>query len=186
MPDYSPLPEEAVKICRALDAPSRLLAHLTLVHDVAVKLVKQIQESFPELRFDAESVLFGAATHDIGKAVYTSELVQPGKRHEREGVGVLMKQGIPANLARFAYTHANWQDNPEIQIEDLLVALADNCWKGKRQAQLEEATVRIISDAAQREPWEIFSRLDSILQQLASEADRRLAWQAQFSAESGG
>jgi putative nucleotidyltransferase with HDIG domain len=185
MPDYSPLPQEAVKICQALDAPSRLVAHLTLVHDVAAKLVKQIQEAFPELRFDAKSILFGAATHDIGKAAYRAELVKPGKEHEREGVNLLKQQGVPPNLARFAYTHANW-DSPEIQIEDLLVALADNCWKGKRPAELEEKAVRVIAEATHRQSWEVFVGLDGILQELASDADRRLAWQAQFPAESRG
>jgi len=184
MPQYSPLPEEAVKICQALNASSRLVAHLTLVHDVAVILVEQIQKSFPELRFDAKSVLFGAAMHDIGKAVYKAELVQPGKRHELEGVPLLKQQGVPAHLARFAYTHANWKDNPEIQIEDLLVALADNCWKGKRPVELEEEAVRVISEAMRGQPWEVFAGLDGILQQLASDADRRLAWQMQFPAES--
>jgi putative nucleotidyltransferase with HDIG domain len=185
MSDYSPLPEEAAKICQAVHAPPRLVAHLTLVHDVAAKLVKQTQESFPELKLDPKSVLFGAATHDIGKAVYGEELVKPGTLHERKGVELLQKQGVPPNLARFAYTHANWEDNLEIQIEDLLVALADNCWKGKRPAGLEKEAVRFISDATQRQPWEVFSTLDSVLEQLASGADRRLQWQAQFSPDTG-
>jgi hypothetical protein len=185
MSDYSPLPQEAVKICQALEAPPRLVAHLTLVHDVAVKLVKRIRETFPELLFDPKSVLFGAATHDIGKAVYGAELDRPGKKHEREGVDLLKQQRVPAHLARFAYTHANW-DNPEIQIEDLLVALADNCWKGKRPPELEEEAVRVIADATHRQSWEVFAGLDGILQELASAADRRLAWQAQFPAQSRG
>jgi putative nucleotidyltransferase with HDIG domain len=180
MPDYIPLPEEAIRICDALNAPPRLVAHLTLVHDVAVQLVKEVEAAFPELRFDGKSVLFGAAIHDIGKAVHVKELVEPGHEHERKGVELLQAQGIPATLARFAYTHANWGEEPAVQIEDLLVALADNCWKGKRAERLEEKAVRSISDQTHYPLWEVFSRLDSLLQQLASDADGRLAWQAKF------
>jgi hypothetical protein len=155
-----------------------------LVHDVAEKLVEAIRDAFPEVDFDAKSVSFGAATHDIGKAVYVEELVGPGHNHEGKGRELLKERGVPEKLARFAYTHANWRETWEIQLEDLLVALADNCWKGKRYPQLEEEAVQVISKRTQREPWQVFAILDSVLEGLAADADRRLAWQAQFSADS--
>jgi hypothetical protein len=66
-------------------------------------------------------------------------------------------------------------------MEDLIVALADNCWKGKRVDELESLVVSQIALATGKEPWEVFSALDEIIGKLASKADARLAWQAQFS-----
>jgi hypothetical protein len=129
--------------------------------------------------------LFGAATHDIGKALCPAELVGPGREHETKGVELLRELGIPDRLSRFAYTHANWKDNPAIQIEDLMVALADQCWKGKRTGELEEEAARVIAGQTRREPWQVFALLDSLLQELAADADHRLSWQAQFPAHSG-
>ena len=34
------------------------------------------------LELDTDGVLFGAATHDIGKAICTEELEAPGNSHE--------------------------------------------------------------------------------------------------------
>ncbi len=63
---YAPLPPSAQRSCGAVNMPSRLAAHLVLVHDVAFRLVKALRGAFPELQFDEESILFGAATHDLG------------------------------------------------------------------------------------------------------------------------
>ena len=67
MPKFLPLPIEVIEICRAVDAPPRLVAHLTLVHDVAGKFMESLRRMFPELEFDEEVISFGAATHDIGR-----------------------------------------------------------------------------------------------------------------------
>jgi putative nucleotidyltransferase with HDIG domain len=182
--EYRALPKEALEIGQAVHSSPRLIAHLTLVHDVAARLIHVIQDGFPDLSFDADSVLFGAATHDIGKAACPEELTEPGHKHEIKGVELLPEHGVPDRLARFAYTHANWKDDPAIQIEDLLVALADTCWKGKRLSALEEEAVRVIVERTSRRPWEVFALLDSILQGLTADADLRLSWQAQFTAAS--
>jgi hypothetical protein len=157
------------------------VAHLTLVHDVASRLVAAIQNVFPTLDFDADSVCFGAATHDVGKAIHPEELIGPGKSHEEKGADLLRNFGISEQRARFAATHARW-NNSTVQIEDLLVALADNCWKGKRVPDLEEKIINTITDATGKAHWEVFSALDNIVQDLAADADTRLAWQAQFPA----
>jgi hypothetical protein len=184
MHQYLALPEEASKICVKVNAPPRLVAHLTLVHDVSIRLVDNLQKAFPDFRFDRESVLFGAATHDIGKATYVNELSGPGKLHEAHGRRLLMELGVPEPRSRFAYSHGNWDDNAEIQVEDLFVALADNCWKGKRNAELEDRIVNEIARQTGRPEWDVFSALDDILQGLTVDADERLVWQAQFSVSS--
>jgi hypothetical protein len=152
---------------------------LTLVHDVAEKLVNALHRIFPGLDLDREAVLFGAATHDIGKSLYPEELSGPGAQHERYGPDLLKRFRVSEARARFAYTHANWRDK-SASLEDLLVALADTCWKGKRLGPLEEEIVRSISVKNGQQEWEVFGLLDEILQQLASDADARLAWQASF------
>ena len=73
-----PLPHRVEEICEEVNAPPRLIAHLTLVHDVACSLVEELRRRLPELKLDSESVTFGAAIHDIGKALCRAELLEPG------------------------------------------------------------------------------------------------------------
>jgi hypothetical protein len=152
-----------------------------LVHDVATKLTQRIKREYPGLHFDEQAVLFGAATHDIGKALIPAELVGPGSKHEACGFDTLKTFGISDALARFTQTHGSW-NSTEVTIEDLLVSLADKIWKGKRQEDLEQVVVRRISIALSQPEWEVFASLDTILSDLASDADRRLDWQSKFAA----
>lgn len=179
---FNELPSQARDLCEKLEAPLRLRAHLLLVHDVAVQLVKQMERAFPGLEFDTESVLFGAATHDLGKAVYPAELRASGHQHELEGPQILEKLGVPPARARFAWTHAAWKLDPfpTLTIEDLLVSLADQSWKGKRPEILENQVVEKIRAVVGGEPWEHFEKLDAILTELTQDADARLAWMGQF------
>jgi hypothetical protein len=92
----------------------------------------------------------------------------------------MRRLGVPERRARFAFSHGNWNGGPPAQLEDLLVALADNCWKGKRVSDLEIMVVKEIAHVTRRPDWDVFAALDDILQEVAADADRRLAWQAQF------
>jgi HD domain len=181
---YAPLPSEVLDICRAVDAPPRLMAHLILVHDVAITLVEELLNAFPDLKLDREAILFGAATHDIGKAAYPQELTAPGKLHEAHGQALLLSLGVSEHRARFALTHGNWQEGANTTIEDIVVALADNCWKGKRNAELESELTSFLATATHQPQWQCFATLDTIVEKLAADADRRLAWQQQFPARS--
>ena len=175
-PAVRPLPPAAADLLRALDAPPRLAAHLRAVHDVAVDLTDWLTATHPAVAFDRNAVLFGAATHDIGKAVHVDELSAPGARHEPAGRDLLLSFGVPGDLARFAATHASWQD-PGVELEDLLVSLADQIWKAKRVPDLEQLVVERLSAAVAVEPWEAFMSLDDCLDRLAADADTRLAFQ---------
>lgn len=174
------LPPDVLNLLQRTSAPPRLIAHLVLVHDVASKLVEQLAHAFPELSLDKDAILFGAATHDIGKTIQISELVEPGKAHERRGVELLREMGVPEERARFAYTHGNWDSAQNLTAEDLLVALADNCWKGKRVDELETKTIEVLSVASGKPKWDCYAKLDEILGTLAAEADSRLEWQREF------
>jgi len=121
-------------------------------------------------------VLFGAATHDIGKVRHIEELSGPGSLHERAGQQLLLDAGVDPSLARFAATHGDW-DAPGIQVEDLLVSVADKTWKAKRVPELEQLLIDRLVQASGHEPWQVFLDLDDHLGQLAAGADQRLAFQ---------
>ena len=122
--DYQPrpLPNSVVAVLGRLDAPPRLVAHLTLVHDAAVELVDGIREAFTGIEIENEAVCFGAATHDIGKVTHPNELSGPGNQHEIDGASLLLELGCPEPLARFTRTHGAWSTET-LPLDDLLVAL---------------------------------------------------------------
>ncbi|MFD4507874.1 HD domain-containing protein [Streptomyces sp. NPDC058457] len=178
-PRLRPLPALVAELLRSLSAPPRLAAHLRAVHDVAADLVDWVQDRYPELAVDRDAVLFGAATHDVGKVRHPEELAGPGSAHEAAGRDLLLSRGFRPGLARFAATHADW-DNPEVTMEDLLVSTADKVWKDKRVPGLEDRVVRALAGATRREPWEEYLALDDLLTRLGAAAASRLAFQSAF------
>ncbi|MGW1208083.1 immunity protein TriTu family protein [Streptomyces sp. NPDC002499] len=180
-----PLPFEAAHVLHEVDAPPRLVAHLRAVHDVAGQLLEWIAARDLDLGINPEAVLFGAATHDIGKTLHPAELSAPGSQHEAAGRELLMTHGVDSAMARFAATHAAWT-TAEVGMEDLLVSLADKIWKNKRVPELEDLVVARLSAASGRPVWEEFLDLDSLLARIGDEADARLAYQMQYpTVESG-
>lgn len=185
-PPIRELPPAVTQLLVALDAPPRLAAHLRAVHDVAHQLTVWLAAHHPALGFDRDAVLFGAATHDIGKVVHTGELSGPGSEHEAAGQALLLEAGIEPRLARFAATHASW-NRADINVEDLLVSVADKVWKAKRVTDLEQLLVDRIGAASQQEAWQVFMDLDDHLDQLAAGADHRLQFQNSYpGAKDGG
>ncbi|GGY93395.1 phosphohydrolase [Streptomyces olivaceoviridis] len=175
-PPLRPLPERAALLLEQVDAPPRLVAHLRAVHDVAAQLLAWVRPRCPRLEPDAEAVLFGAATHDIGKVPHPAELSGPGARHEAAGRELLLEHGVPAGLARFAGTHASWTA-PGTGVEDLLVSLADKVWRNKRVPELEDLVVARLAEAGGGPAWQWFMELDEALTAVGEDADRRLAYQ---------
>ncbi|MFJ9694590.1 HD domain-containing protein [Kitasatospora sp. NPDC101183] len=170
-----PLPPDVADLLAGAGAPPRLVAHLALVREVAERIAAFCEEQ--GLEFDREAVLFGAATHDIGKTVHPEELSVPGSAHEPAGYALLRERGVPERLARFARTHGTW-DAPGVTVEDLLVSLADKVWKDKRVRDLEDLVVARLAAATGREPWETFLALDDQLTAIGEDAPRRLGVQA--------
>lgn len=175
-PALRPLPVAAARVLHAVEAPPRLVAHLRAVHDVAARLVGWTIER--GLSVDADAVLFGAATHDIGKALHPAELSGPGSEHEPAGRDLLLAHGIPAELAKYAANHATWA--ADTGMDELLVSLADKIWKGKRVADLEDLVVARLTAASGRQAWDEFLNLDQVLTDIGDGADERLAYQMAF------
>jgi putative nucleotidyltransferase with HDIG domain len=174
---YQGLPEDVLRLLTSLNASPRLVAHLTLVYTTAVALVTAVDASWPTLVYDRQAVLFGAATHDIGKTQHPNELSQAGHEHESAGEALLHERGYPAALARFARTHGQWLVVADAQLEDLLVALADALWRGKRDERLETQVCRHIAEQTGQPIWQVFATLDDIATEISTDADARLAWQ---------
>jgi hypothetical protein len=175
------LPDRAADLLEQLQAPPRLGAHLRLVHDVACQLADWADAHHPALGYDRDAMLFGAATHDIGKAAFPAEITGPGSRHEEAGRRLLLSRGVSAGLARFAATHASW-DSPGIAVEDLMVSVADKIWKNKRVPDLEDLLVARLAQASGRDAWQEFADFDTILEAIGDGAGHRLAFQASFPA----
>ncbi|WP_248293943.1 HD domain-containing protein [Actinoplanes sp. TBRC 11911] len=171
-----PLPSPVDALLLDVNAPARLRAHLTLVHDVAATLTDWLRSTHPAVEFDRAAVLFGAATHDIGKVVHPSELSAPGSEHEPAGERLLLAAGVEPRLARFAATHGSWHA-PGITTDDILVSVADKVWKAKRVADLEQLLVGRVAEASAVPPWQAFLGLDDELTRIADSADARLAYQ---------
>ncbi|NDU74983.1 phosphohydrolase [Actinomadura sp. DSM 109109] len=183
-PGLRPLPERVARLLEDLDAPPRLAAHLRAVHDVAAQLVGWVRERHPGVAVDAEAVLFGAATHDIGKVLHPGELSGPGAEHEPGGHALLRERGVEERLARFARTHGSW-DGPGVGVDDLLVSLADEVWKAKRVPELEQRLVEVLAAASGQEVWQVFMDLDDVCDRLAAAADDRLAFQSAYPVAGG-
>jgi hypothetical protein len=80
---------------------------------------------------------------------------------------------VPANVARFCVTHASWDDDRR-GIEDLLVALPDKLWKGKRESLLEGRTMKLIAGLVDKAPWDVFGPFDAICEEIAEGGPARL------------
>ena len=170
------LPHRVIKLLKELNCPNRLERHLQIVYSTASELLYQVKQEWPSIDLNEDLILFGAATHDIGKIKVKSELSELGKQHELIGERLLVESGFSNEESRFALTHGNWKDS-NLTIEDLLVSLSDKIWKGKRVDDLEERVTHVISENVKVDYWEVYSTLDTILSKIAIGADKRLNWQ---------
>lgn len=162
----------AWEVLRALGASPRLIRHAELVHEAAELVVEHVRRL--PIEFDAGFVLAGAVLHDAGKAAHPEELTGSGRRHERDGPAILEAEGIPAELARVAVSHAQWRAM-ECSLEELLVALSDKLWKGARVAELEQLVVSRCAAQLDSPEWEVFMELDPGFEQIAEGGPDRLA-----------
>ena len=162
---------DALALLVRLGAPPRLVRH----HELVVEAAREIIDGLGGLAsgFDSHVVLLGASVHDAGKILHRGEMDGPGDRHEVDGRMLLLEHGL-AELARFAVTHARWSDD-NARLEDLIVALADKLWKGKRVAELERRVVERLAESSGQAFWDVFVVADGAFERVASGADERLA-----------
>ena len=175
--------KEINSVFQNFTVPPRLYAHSLLVHDVANKLLEEINKTWENLNINKNLVLFGAATHDIGKTICTNELSEAGDKHEQAGLQLLLSLGISEEKSKFTASHSSWSESSAL--EELLVSLADKIWKGNRVHDLEDLLIERISTETKTECWAVFSLLDSIIDDIAKDADKRLSFQNNLSTTRG-
>lgn len=163
--------DDALALLARLGAPPHLLRHHALVAEAAAQLTAGL--SAYASCFDADEVLIGTALHDVGKIRHPAEMRGPGGLHEEAGRALLEAHGYP-RVARFCVSHGQW-DRDALPLEDLLVALADKLWKGKRVARLEQRVVDSLGMSTGEPAWRAFSNLDPVFESVADLADQRLA-----------
>ncbi len=164
--------EEAYEFLNQLGAPSRLIRHVCLVGEAADLLIQKLERM--NIDFDEKFVRLGVAFHDTGKIIHSQELVSPGNQHEADGEKLLISKGVSSKLARCCLSHARWK-TMECSFEELIIALADKLWKGKREVDLEQTVIERISELIDRDFWELFIELDSHFETIASLGEERLA-----------
>lgn len=62
-----------------------------------------------------------------------------------------------------------------LALEDLLVALADKLWKGKRVAELEQRVITALARSSGRDAWSLFVVLEDCFETIAAGGAARLA-----------
>ena len=165
-------PDEAISLLKQLGASTRLIKHLELVGQAGDQVISKLEEL--EIKFDKSFVQLGISIHDAGKIIHPEELSKGGNLHEAAGENLLLKHGVDERLARCCQSHSKY-NIISVSFEELLIALSDKLWKGKRESDLE---LRIIDGAAailRTDRWSLFETLDSCFEEIASTGDTRLS-----------
>lgn len=163
--------ESAYEILRQVNAPDHLVTHVTLVGEAADALIKGLQSL--NVPVDADFIRAGVVLHDIGKVIHLDELVAAGSEHEPAGQKMLLQRGVDASLARVCVSHAQWS-SMECSLEELVIALADKLWKGKRVEDLELQVVDSCAAQISADRWQLFAELDAVFESIAALGDERL------------
>lgn len=164
-------PQEAYELLARLGASPRLLRHLELVGEAGEALISCLTHL--GVPFDPQWVRLGIAVHDAGKIMHPEELSGPGSKHEPAGEALLLANGVEERVARCCVSHARYTDI-SVSLEELLVALADKLWKGKRVAELEDRVIDAVAILLNNDRWDIFGQLDDRFELIASSGDERL------------
>ncbi|MBW4619402.1 MAG: HD domain-containing protein [Cyanosarcina radialis HA8281-LM2] len=162
---------EAYQFLQSLGASQKLILHVKLVGEAADLLISKLHEL--RVRFDEKYFRLGVVFHDAGKILHPEELNAKGNNHEPDGEKLLLANGVDRKLARCCRSHGRWQ-TMECSLEELLVALADTLWKGKRDRQLEDSIVNRLATQCNKDYWELFVEIDSCFEAIASDGDSRL------------
>jgi hypothetical protein len=163
--------DDAYGMLQRLGAPHKLICHIKLVGEAAEVLIAKLQQL--QVPVDTCFVRLGVAFHDAGKILHSEELVVKGTHHEAAGEKLLIANGVDPSLARCCRSHGQWQ-KMDCCFEELLVALADTLWKGKRDVLLEGEVVQRIEALSQKEYWELFVDMDSCFEAIATDGHSRL------------
>lgn len=162
---------EAYQLLYSLGAPDKLITHVKLVGEAAEYLITKLEAI--QFDFNSQLVRLAVAFHDTGKIAYPNELDGPGALHEPAGQKMLLEAGVQAEIARCCMSYARY-NQMVCSLEELLVALCDKLWKGKRVNELELQVIDRIAKRLGRSRWELFTELDGFFEQIAAAGSERL------------
>lgn len=163
--------KDALDLLKTLGAPEHLQTHVTLVGEAADLILHGL--SGIGVTVESEFVRMGVVLHDIGKVIHTQEMTGPGSEHEPDGERLLLEKNVSPRLARCCMSHARWQEM-ECSLEELLVALSDKLWKGKRVEELELLVIDRVAQNQSVDRWDLYESLDSLFESIATDGDNRL------------
>lgn len=169
---------DAFHLLYEIKATKALIRHAELVLEAAELLLDRL--AFLGIPHLAWFVRVGAVLHDVGKISHPDELTGGGNLHEEAGQALLLSYGVTPLVARVCVTHAQWNLEVEgdeslwVTFEEMLIALADRLWKGRRDFELEK---RVIAESATRlevNAWDLFVPLDTLFEAIAAGGHDRL------------
>ncbi|MCX7747471.1 MAG: HD domain-containing protein [Clostridia bacterium] len=164
--------EEAFSLLKELKAPVQLILHAELVSEAAEEMIEKL--STLGISLDYDFIRFSVILHDTGKIIHVSELSRPGHCHEEEGERILVELGIDPKIARCSLSHARYT-KMSCSIEELIVALSDNLWKGKRDEILELMVIDDVAKQLGKERWNMYVELDECFENIAMKGNERLS-----------
>ena len=170
-PMFPASPADARSLLANLGAPEHLLRHVELVGEAADLLITCFGEN--RVSLDDGFVRVGVVLHDAGKIEHPQELAGPGDDHEPAGERMLLAAGVTPAVARVCLSHARWRAMA-VELEDLVIALADKLWKGVRAPELEERVLREATVRSGRAFWDLFVPFDSCFEKIAEGGHARL------------
>jgi hypothetical protein len=86
---------------------------------------------------------------------------------------MLLCLGVDPKIANCCLSHGNYK-NMECSIEELLIALSDKLWKGKRDNLLELRLIDTIAEILGKTRWDIYIEMDKIFESIANNGLNRL------------
>ena len=164
--------QEALELLNSLKAPQKLIEHAELVSEAGNKLIQKLNEL--GIEFDGLFIQIGIIIHDAGKIIHSDELTGKGNLHEPAGEILLLENGVQAKVARCCLSHARYGEM-DVSFEELIIALSDKLWKGKREPDLELRVIDAVANMLDQDRWDLFSELDTCFENIAAKGDDRLS-----------
>jgi hypothetical protein len=162
---------DAYNLLDELNAPPKLITHVKLVLEAAEVIIEECIRYTSSI--DYEFIRIGVILHDVGKIIYPDEFIKSGELHESEGERLLLNIGVNPKIARCCLSHSNY-NTMECSIEETIIALADNLWKGKRIESLESKVIEWFYNFFDKEIWEVYLKLNETFEIVAAKGLERL------------
>ncbi|MCG6192299.1 HD domain-containing protein [Leptospira sp. FAT2] len=158
--------KDGIELLKSLKASKSIIDHHETVVETAEKLLDQLPTVVKRL-IDRNIVLIGSSLHDCGKITKPLEEVKSGKAHELSGKKLLLSLGVSHKIARFCMIHSLTMET--LYLEELLVGIADNLWKGSRDLSKELCFYHKIAVLLNQKDELLFQKMDDVFERISEE-----------------